>query len=45
MYKPQKSEAEQQAFFNNAYDKFLDAKSAAGEINFYYRIADTTVCL
>ncbi|MDD5344749.1 MAG: glycosyltransferase, partial [Smithella sp.] len=45
MYKPQKSEAEQQDFFNKSYNKFLHAKSAAGEINFYYRIADTTVCL
>jgi hypothetical protein len=45
MYKPLKSEAEQQDFFNKSYDKFLQAKSAAGEINFYYRIADTTVCL
>jgi hypothetical protein len=45
MYKPQKSEAEQQDFFNKSYEKFLQAKSAAGEINFYYRIADTTICL
>ena len=45
MNKPQKSEAEQQAFFNKSYDKFLQAKNAAGEINYYYRIADTTVCL
>ena len=45
MYKPQKSEEEQQAFFNKSYDRFLQAKNAAGEINFYYRIADTTVCL
>lgn len=45
MYKPQKSEAEQQAFFNKSYDKFLQAKSATGEIDLYYRIADTTVCL
>jgi hypothetical protein len=45
MNKPQESEAEQQAFFNKSYDKFLQAINAAGEINFYYRIADTTVCL
>jgi hypothetical protein len=45
MYKPQKSEAEQQAFFNKSYEKFLQAKSVTDEINFLYRIADTTVCL
>ncbi len=45
MYKPQKSEIEQQVFFRKSYDRFLQAKNAAGEINFYYRIADTTVCL
>jgi len=45
MYKPQKSEIEQQIFFRKSYDRFLQAKNAAGEINFYYRIADTTVCL
>ena len=45
MYKPQKSEAEQQAFFNKSYEKFLQAKSVTDEINLFYRIADTTVCL
>jgi glycosyltransferase involved in cell wall biosynthesis len=45
MYKPQKSEIEQQIFFRKSYDKFLQAKDAAGEINFYYRIANTTICL
>ena len=45
MYKPQKSEIEQQLFFRKSYDKFLQAKDAAGEINFYYRIANTTICL
>jgi len=45
MYKPRKSEAEQQAFFDKSYEKFLEAKSATCEINYYYRIADTTVCL
>jgi len=45
MYKPQKSEIEQQVFFRKSYDRFLQAKNTSGEINFYYRIADTTVCL
>ncbi|MBN1363514.1 MAG: glycosyltransferase [Syntrophaceae bacterium] len=45
MYRPQKSEAEQQFFFQKSYDRFLGAKDAAGEINFYYRIGDSTVCL
>lgn len=45
MYKPQKTESEQQDFFNKSYEQFLQAKSAAGEINLYYRIADTNVCL
>ena len=45
MYKPQKSEIEQQIFFRKSYDKFLQAKDAAGEINFYYRIGNTTICL
>lgn len=45
MYKPQKSEIEQQVFFKKSYDKFIQAKDAAGEINFYYRIGPTTVCL
>lgn len=45
MYKPQKTEAEQQDFFQKSYDRFLQAKAAVGEINYYYRIGDTTVCL
>ncbi|HUN54985.1 MAG TPA: glycosyltransferase [Smithella sp.] len=45
MYKPQKSEIEQQVFFRKSYDKFIQAKDAAGEINYYYRIGNTTVCL
>jgi hypothetical protein len=45
MYKPQKSEIEQQIFFRKSYDRFFQAKNAAGENNFYYRIAGTTVCL
>ena len=36
---------EQQAFFQRVYQRFLEAKSSAGEINFYYEICDTTVCL
>ncbi|PKN53282.1 MAG: hypothetical protein CVU55_01285 [Deltaproteobacteria bacterium HGW-Deltaproteobacteria-13] len=45
MYKPQKSEIEQQVFFKKSYDKFIQAKDTAGEINYYYRIGPTTVCL
>ena len=45
MHRPQKSEAEQQIFFKKSYEKFLQATSAVGEINFYYRIANTVVCL
>ncbi|HQA82534.1 MAG TPA: glycosyltransferase [Syntrophales bacterium] len=45
MYKPQKSELEQQVFFRRSYDRFLQAKAAVGEINHYYRIGNTTVCL
>lgn len=45
MHKPQKSEAEQKFFFNRSYERFLQAKSATGENNFYYRIGNTTVCL
>ena len=45
MNKHQKSEAERIFFFNRSYERFLQAKSAAGENNFYYRIGNTTVCL
>jgi hypothetical protein len=45
MYKPPKTEAEQQDFFQKSYDRFLQAKEATGEIDLYYRIGDTTVCL
>jgi GT2 family glycosyltransferase len=45
MFKPQKTEAEQHIFFKKSYEKFLQAKSTAGEINFYYRIGNTIVCL
>lgn len=36
---------EQEAFFQRAYQRFLEAKSSAGEIRFYYEICGTTVCL
>jgi len=36
---------EQVAFFKDAYQRYLQAKTSAGEINSYYRICDTTVCL
>lgn len=45
MHKHQKSEAERKFFFNRSYERFLQAKSATGESNFYYRIGNTTVCL
>jgi hypothetical protein len=45
MNKYHKSEAERIFFFNRSYERFLQAKSAAGENNFYYRIGNTTVCL
>ncbi|MGD0279477.1 MAG: glycosyltransferase, partial [Smithella sp.] len=45
MNKHQKSEAERIFFFNRCYERFLQAKSAAVENNFHYRIGNTTVCL
>jgi hypothetical protein len=45
MYKPQKTEAEQQDFFQKCYDRFLQAKTAVGEINSHYQIGGTVVCL
>jgi len=36
---------EQAAFFQSVRDRYLEAKTSAGEINSYYRICDTTVCL
>jgi len=36
---------EQAAFFQSAYRRYLEARTYAGEINYYYRIGDTTVCL
>lgn len=45
MHKHQKSEAERKFFFNRSYERFLQAVSAAGENNFYYRIGNTNVCL
>ena len=36
---------EQVAFFQSVYHRFLEAKTSAGEINFYYSIGDTAVCL
>ncbi len=45
MNKPQKTEAEQLDFFKRCYERFLNAKASVGEINHFYRIGDTTVCL
>ena len=45
MDKPQKTEAEQLDFFERCYERFLKAKASAGEINHFYRIGGTTVCL
>src|SRR4030067_2788469 len=39
------SEEDHAAFFRGARSRFLEAKSSAGEVNFYYGICDTTVCL
>lgn len=36
---------EQEAFFQSAYQRFLEARSSAGGIDFYYKICDTTVHL
>jgi hypothetical protein len=35
----------QKVFFESVYNCFLKAKAYAGEINYYYRICDTSVCL
>jgi len=45
MDKPHKTEAEQLDFFERCYERFLKAKALAGEINHFYRIGGTTVCL
>jgi len=45
MDRPQKTEAEQLDFFERCYERFLKAKASAGEINHFYRIGGTTVCL
>jgi len=36
---------EQVAFFQNVYHRYLEARESAGEIDFYYRICDTTLRL
>ena len=45
MDKPPKTEAEQLAFFENAYERFQSARKSVGEINHFYRVGGTTVCL
>jgi len=45
MNKPQKTEQEQLDFFQRSYEKFLQAKESAGEINYFYSIGGTSVCL
>ena len=45
MNKPQKTEQEQLDFFQRSYEKFLQAKASAGEINYFYSIGGTSVCL
>ncbi len=45
MYKPQKTEAEQQDFFQRSYERFRQAEKAVGARDFYYRIGQTVVCL
>jgi len=39
------SAEDQVDFFRIVHDRYLEAKTSAGEINCYYRIGDTTVCL
>ncbi|MHC4268332.1 MAG: glycosyltransferase [Planctomycetota bacterium] len=45
MDKPQKTEVEQLDFFEKCYKRFLKAKTSVGEIDHFYRIGGTTVCL
>jgi hypothetical protein len=45
MNRLQRTEAEQLAFFEQSYERFLKAKASAGSICRFYRIAGTTVCL
>ena len=45
MDRPQKTEAEQLDFFKRCYERFLNAKASVGEINHFYRIGGTNVCL
>ncbi len=45
MDKPSKTEAEQLAFFESSYEKFQFARKSAGEVNHFYRVGGTTVCL
>jgi len=45
MDKPQKTETEQLVFFQTCYERFLKAKASAGEINHFYCIGGTNVCL
>lgn len=45
MERPPKNEAEQLAFFDNTYERFQAARDSAGEVNCFYRVGGTTVCL
>ncbi|MDH4230862.1 MAG: glycosyltransferase [Nitrospirota bacterium] len=45
MDKPQKTEAEQLAFFRTCYDRFKKATDSSGESAHFYRIGGTTVRL
>ncbi len=45
MAKPVKTEAEQRAFFESSYERFQLARKSAGEVNCFYRVGGTTVCL
>jgi len=45
MDKPQKTEQEQLDFFQRSYEKFLQANASIGEINYFYSIGGTSICL
>jgi hypothetical protein len=45
MHKPKKTEQEQLDFFQRSYEKFLQANASIGEINYFYSIGGTSICL
>lgn len=45
MYRPPKSETEQQDFFYRSYECFLQAEKKTVPQDFFYKIGETTVCL